>query len=65
MARLEKDQPGEEGYQALDADKGQGTRGGVVNMQPAGKQETTMAAMKVTAIVMVTGNASPPRRGIC
>ena len=30
-------------------------------MQPAGKQETAMSAMKVTAIVMETGNASPPR----
>jgi hypothetical protein len=30
-------------------------------MQPAGKQEMAMSAMKVTAIVMETGNASPPR----
>jgi hypothetical protein len=35
-------------------------RGGVINVQPAGKQETTMVEMKAMAIVMGTGNASPP-----
>ena len=34
-------------------------------MQPAGKQEMTMVAMKATAIVMGTGNASlPPSRDL-